>query len=260
MMPARFLTGPRPTLADPLPCRRPPFPPGPIGATRRASDRLHLWYDVRAMDSTPLAAPRAVVWTAPRAAPPPDLITALGRGGMQIEVVASPFLALAHLCRAESRDSAGFLVVVEPDRLPGAGHVCECAERYAPQIKAWMYTGANPPAQRLRGIAPADIQRWLEPGAGRVVIAAGLAAVGKSTRPSAKIAGPQSAPLGSVAPRVRPAGGPKLRLTEAPQVQDPRSGADLQGSTEADASDNSTRSVLTSEELEMLLNDAEPGS
>jgi hypothetical protein len=230
------------------------------------------------MESKPLA----VVWTAPGTLPPGDLLNALDRGGLLVRVVDSPYLALAYACRIEQDRGAGIagapgahlaagaLVVVEPANLEGAGEVCESAERYAPAVRAWMYIaghGSEPgeggnQEPRLRAIGHADIERWLgDSRLGRsaeVKIASGV----RQTPPGGmKIPSAPGAPLGSVSPRQQPVGRPKLRLTEASTVQVSGAGADLEASAAAaEAPDNRDRSVLTSEELDMLLNDVEPGS
>ena len=194
-------------------------------------------------DAAP-AGPRAVLWTAAGMEPPAELLAALAKGNLGVERVTSPYLALAHLCRLEriadhdSKTASGALVLVSPERLACPGQVCDAAARYAARSRVWMYEpGSN---RGLRAVVQDDVDSWLKsPGS----IEAKPVVVAKAPPPRAE-----------PAPRPLPGIGPKLRLTGDAGVQDAGQSADQVDKGE----EPRPRQVLTSEELEMLLDDGEP--
>jgi hypothetical protein len=195
----------------------------------------------------------AVVWTLPGTEPPEELTGALRRGGLRIERIASPYLALAHLCNlerarpADSLSASAALVLVQPEGLPHAGQVCEIVSRYAPHTRSWMYSITS--GQRLRAVTPGDIEGWLGvPGGVEARPVVKSAAASKPNPDSIPIL-PQAKPGSRTAKT--PVPGPKLRLTEEPPV-DPR--AETADSATGEEPPR-TRQVLSPEELEMLLDD-----
>ncbi len=197
--------------------------------------------------------PRAVVWTVPGGEPPPELLAALSRGNLGVERVSSPYLALAHLCRlqrtagSDPRTASGALVLVSPERLACPGHVCDAAARFAPRTRLWMYEpGSN---RGLRAIVQEDVDSWLKTPAS---IEAKPVVVMKAA-PNQGGPAPRALPLRSPDSRTKAESGPKLRLAGESLVQEVAQSAD-----EVDKGDRRPREVLTSEELEMLLDDGEP--
>jgi hypothetical protein len=200
--------------------------------------------------------PKAVVWMAPGMQPPAELLSALSKGNLGVERVTSPYTALAHLCRLERSSShdgktaSAALVLVSPERLMNPGQVCDAAARYAPHTRVWMYEPG--PNQRLRAVVQEDVENWLKSPGGvdaRPVI---LAKMPPRTQ------NPAPAPARHPDSRTAPGPGPKLRLAGEGQVQEAAQSAELQGAGDAVQGDPSPRQVLTSEELEMLLDDGEP--
>jgi hypothetical protein len=206
--------------------------------------------------------PIAVVWTAPGKEPPPELMGALSRGGLHVQSVSSPYLALAHLCHAErarpqdSKTAAAALVVVDPALLSTPGHVCEAASRYAPHAKAWTYaSGSN---QRLRAVVQEDVDTWMKAPGGIEAKPVILSQPDPEARnPGIHQTDRGSGALNKGSPSFRTDGaeGPKLRLTGEVQP-----GAETADPVEAGQGQEPPRpkQVLSSEELEMLLGDGEP--
>src|ERR1700690_1550007 len=86
--------------------------------------------------------PRAIVWHAKDAPPPPRLMAALAARGIEAIRVQSPYRALAELCRA-GRGTSPAIVIVHPETLPDAPALLESKSRYAPGARCWMYGPAG---------------------------------------------------------------------------------------------------------------------
>jgi len=167
---------------------------------------------------------RAVVWRAPDSPTPADLIAALARQGILWEEAVGPFDALARLVASRARDPGGrALLLVEPTGLSGVDEVRRAVERFDPATACWGYRVGESP--RLARLAP-----FVEPKEPQVVVR------------------PRSA---TPVPKLRLAGEPSPSPTQA---QTPVSNHAEDGAAEP-PDPQSPRSILTPEELEMLLAD-----
>jgi hypothetical protein len=115
---------------------------------------------------------RAVLWMPVQVSVPPPLLEALRRRGIQVTLVYSHLLAMAHACAAHVRPerAMGVLVVlVQPERLPLPVATCRALQRYATRARTWVYEeGAK---QSLRPVTEQDLALWgqAEPGGTREV-------------------------------------------------------------------------------------------
>lgn len=163
----------------------------------------------------------AVVWRAVGTETPADLIAALAKQGIDWEEAVGPFDAFARLAAGRARGSRA-LLLVEPTALAGTEEVRRAIERFDPGVACWGYRRGESP--RLARLAPVVSPREPE-----IVV------------------------------RPRLDGGPKLRLagegaaerSEHPTAVDSERG----GPPEETPEPESPRSILTPEELEMLLAD-----
>jgi hypothetical protein len=109
---------------------------------------------------------RCVLWHAPGAALPDDLLTSLSRRIAHITVCTDSFAAMAEVCaleaRRQSQHPAGpqgtVLLIVHPAMLADAPEVVTELRTYAPGALAWKYdAGANP---RLSAVVESDVAKW----------------------------------------------------------------------------------------------------
>ena len=172
--------------------------------------------------ANPNAAPiHAVVWRAVGAETPADLIAALARQGIDWEEAVGPFDAFARLAAGRRRGSRA-LLLVEPTALTGSEEVRRAIERFDPGVACWGYQRGQSP--RLARLAP-----FSKPKEPEIVV------------------------------RPRPGGATKLRLAGegAPKRSENPTEIDSErgGHPEEAPEPESPRSILTPEELEMLLAD-----
>lgn len=106
-------------------------------------------------DQTPRV--HAVVWRSPGTPIPEDLVSALARQGIQWTDSTGPFDAFSRLLTLPSRrpGSPGrVLLLVEPDALPAADELRHALDRFDPATVCWGYQpGAHP---RLAPLPPID--------------------------------------------------------------------------------------------------------
>lgn len=203
---------------------------------------------------------------------PADLLDLLRRRRVGIRTCTSPYDAMAHLLRrtAEQRErserSPLALVVIEPPAHVRAAHLLQAITRFIPHVVCWRYDADASP--RLRGFSlPKN-----NAASPSVQIPAGDNG-GDSTasRPQRS----RSAATGAGAPRLRLTGvddapGPEWQtpdpVSEGPMSEDPISEGPAPTeppSTDpaaheaagAEAGDESSASILSEEELSMLLSD-----
>ncbi|MBK7403844.1 MAG: hypothetical protein IPJ41_04215 [Phycisphaerales bacterium] len=170
----------------------------------------------------------AVVWRSPASAVPRDLVAALARQGVTWQEASGPFEALAELL-ATRRDGAPsrVLLLVEPRTLGEADEVRRALLRFDPAVRCWGFAeGANP---RLTPLAP------LPPIADQEI----------HIRP---------APARAETPRLRLSGEGPNQAAEAEHPAE--SGSQIhQMDTDENPGSRPPRSLLTAEELDMLLAD-----
>jgi hypothetical protein len=111
-------------------------------------------------------APHCVVWHAPNAPPPADLLAALAKRHVTLEFRTGPFAALAEACfldrafHAGQADPSGpghgvILVLVRAHELTDAPEVVRAVELYAPRTRCWRYEpGAS---VQLAAVTSADL-------------------------------------------------------------------------------------------------------
>ncbi len=216
-----------------------------------------------------------VLWVARGVAAPADLEHELERKGIEHELCDNAHGVMAVLCAmrgGEEGRPVRVVVLVEPEMLPDARELLGGLDRYASDVARWVYRrGANP---SLRALVESDVPRTSQlretPPVSAGVRSAGFV-FGGSPRPERR-------PL---APRDAASGRPSLRLTDHPSVasaRPDRGGGEVvddglgdvlgpDGSVESPdartgeraSSGSGASSVLTDEELAMLLGD-EPGS
>lgn len=167
-----------------------------------------------------LSSVHAVVWRQPGGAVPAALADALSRQGITFEAACGPFDALSRVFHARARgDEARVLLLVEPETLPDQEAVRVALDRYDPQARCWAYRERGSPKLGPLPVPP-----------------------------------PPSEP--EIVVRQQPRPKPQLRLTDDPPPREAATDAlsDDDG-PEAQAPSDSPRSILTPEELEMLLAD-----
>ena len=138
-----------------------------------------------------------MLWHAPGAALPADLVLSLERRGVEILTCDSAYSAVARACLLErandertddpaQRDSL-VLVLVNPRELGGRAEVVDAMRRYAPRTACWWYdSGANP---RLRAVVDEDVDRWLAEGVRTGQPAVIRPRTGEEPRPRLKLSG-----------------------------------------------------------------------
>lgn len=224
------------------------------------------------MDS-PRQSPRAattasclvIVPTSGSAGPPWDLIESLKRRGVEVTIAGDPFHAMLHASRWWKDGPLGrFVVFVDPARQAGSGAVYRAMNRYAPGLPRWMFDAVG----GLRAATADDAAAW----PGGVGAATARAAPAPVVEPVVKLSKAAAAARKSERPRLRLAGeGPALRPLEDGLAIEPAPAAPLAEEIEgrkkapgaADAAAEARQvagepgasSILTSEELELLLGD-----
>lgn len=224
-----------------------------------------------------------VLFHAPGAPVPTDLLAALGKRIRHITTFSDAYTAFAEAC-VLARASTVVLVLVEPSTLADADQLVRSSRLHLPAATIWHFSQTN--GRALRKLAPTDVIPWSVPSAARPEPppAAGprlASTLGPDTprlkpggasafRPAARNAKPANDPPRIV---VRPGGGigiRRLRLVgdelpakpAAPQSP-PANGshAPVPGAPDPAAAEPSAPApLLTEEELRMLLSDDDPGS
>lgn len=207
------------------------------------------------MQDAPAAVlPTAVVWADRGEAEPRELVSVLASGGFQVVLVGDPYMAAAEVCRLHraQRGRGGAeatlrLVIVGPADARRAAAVCEALWRYAPAAPCWVYGPGGAP--RLRPVTEADLGQWAPPSepARGVDVGAGGGAKGTSHGPQLIDRKRFTHPA---APQLRLAGTGEL----PPKPADANADGDGDG---AEGAGEDSRPLLTPEELEMLLGDAD---
>jgi len=179
--------------------------------------------------------PRAihcVLWHPRGSLPPPDLVALLHERGIQPVLRDDRYTAFAKLCVRHARavqdqtDQPLALLLIDPPNLDGVDEVVEAAAMYTPRAVCWVYQEDK----GLRAYTPRPkTARHTEPSA-----------------PTARTPKPAAADTPPPAPRA-PAASPSLRLAGEGPVTPP----------EDTDEKNESQSILTDEELAMLLADDE---
>jgi hypothetical protein len=195
-----------------------------------------------------------VLWHAPEAPPTAELTSLLVQRGVTLETCSNPYAAAARVCRLEraarARQCPGdeefadeprplsapglVLLLAEPARLPMREALARVLELHAPRTICWVYEQADGP--RLRPVQIGQIGVCASGGPGDTEMA------------------PPPAPKAPLDP---PASRPPARLSLAPSdTRLPASEAAPAGRSSSQVPIN-TGSVLTDEELAMLLADGD---
>lgn len=233
---------------------------------------------VGAADTTaPERVIRCVLWHARGAVLPGALVAALDRPQVQWKAWDSEYLALAEAMRfqgdALTRETpARVLVLVEPSRLHGVDDVLTVLERFRPRAPLWVFEGGPKPS--LQGMSAAEARARL--AAAKVPMAnngggAATAGVAVEAKPTPQVV---TRRIGLVVPRpVGPRGLAKpvsppttpLRLAgtpaEATDAKPPTSPEPAAAPATTPVADDApvdarpTQTLLTEEEIEMLLSD-----
>ena len=178
----------------------------------------------------------AVVWRAPGGDVPVALVDALDRQGIGREDASGPLDAFSRMLAARNLGARGrVLVLVEPERLCEIETIRRALERFDPDARSWAYRASQSP--RLTPMAPLPPLET----APDVVVRAGGGVVGHRNGPGSGVFSGSQGPSGT--PSLKLAGkGPAPEAAPAPEPA-------------PDSQQESPRSVLTPEELEMLLAD-----
>jgi hypothetical protein len=202
---------------------------------------------------------RCVLWHAGGGELPGELLTSLSKRVGRMTICTSDYVALAESCLIErgrrleiasgSRaPGGGVVVLVHPIQLRGVGRFMEAMQTHAPSMAVWIFDrNANP---KLRAVVEDDVTAWLA-GQPPTTDAAPVTSNGPviqyargATPP------PPRAPQPAAA---QPAPAPRPRLA------DTHNGNGSNGTNGATSSPRRTGSILTEEELRMLLSgDADP--
>jgi len=166
----------------------------------------------------------AIIWGEGEVPVPPELAAALSGRGIGWEEARGPFDAFARLLAARDPAIARVLLLVEPDGLAGMPEVMQGLERFDPVAGCWAYRAGITP--RLAPFAPPPMPREPE-----IVV--------------------RQVP--------KPSHGMNLRLVgdggPPPAPPAPIEQMSAEEVVEEDPEPQTPRSVLTPEELEMLLAD-----
>lgn len=181
----------------------------------------------------------AVVWRSAGNETPADLASALARQDIAWEEAVGPFDALARLLANRDAGHRGLvLLLVEPAQLRETDEVRAAIERFNPAIVSWVYRSKQSPH-----LAPlAQSSKATVPTEPEIVV-----------RPSAP-----SRPETRSKPNLKLAGNGNKAGTKHEKHRDSTPGRpDLETPSEPErpTDPESPRSVLTPEELEMLLTD-----
>lgn len=178
---------------------------------------------------------RCVIWHPRGSLPPDQLVQALDKPQLAWRAWDSDLLVWAEVC-GEGRDpavSGCVLLLVEPARLVNLGSVLDAVERFRPLTLAWVFDPTGEPALASLGLE--EVRRRFAPGA-KPKVATKSGAI-KDFAKAKRTAGPPPPP--------------RLRLVEGdPATDEPVS----------DAAPDASGTMLTNEEVEMLLSDQDPPS
>lgn len=187
----------------------------------------------------------AVVWQRPDGQPSRALGDALGRHGIRSEPAGNPFEAFSKLLAARVRGVKGrVLVLVEPDALCEQDVLRRAVQRFDPQARCWSYEEAASPR-----LAPLPHLPQVAEDSPEVVVRPSGGTDGSALHGSQ----PQEIPSRSATrPRLKLTGKAGGSPSERPAAAE---SADGTGPGAEDGVPQTPRSVLTTEELEMLLAD-----
>lgn len=193
---------------------------------------------------------RAIVWMPVGTVAPPPLLDSLKKRGVQLTLVHSELVALAHACANHHNEAVGggtLVILCEAEKLPKVAHAVVAMRRYAASAVVYVY---EPRAKvSLREVSNQDLVDWgatnvktihHEPGA--ALIREPMASIAPAPRPS---------PMPSI-----PSAPPTLRLTQPLMQQTPTNTAPNMPITSAGPivrDDAPPSDVLSADELEMLL-------
>lgn len=226
--------------------------------------------------ATSYAPARCVLWHAPGAPAPANLLASLQKRHLEVIDCTDPFAATAQLCLLQRRAAARgaraaaaapfILLIVFPASLPDAVDVVRAAERYAPGAVCWLYEigpegEANP---TLRRIVPEDVQTWANrpspaaPPASRAAPRLQLTPAHEAPAPAA--AAPV-APAPAVADKpTPPTPAARSRPIELPAPTPAPRSRPTESAARAPEHRSRDHPILTNEELAMLLaDDVHPG-
>jgi|GEM_PF-1775689 len=175
---------------------------------------------------------RAVVLHPPGTDLPPVLARALHTRGIETVATSEPMLAMAHLCAPGS--SVRAVLLVDPRACLGAGELVGAVSRFRPATACWVYEGT--PGEPLRSVRGDDAARWVEQPTPEPVQAPKSAQPARSPNP--------------------PKPAPELRLTGDAEGEIPPYFGD-HSAPDPEHGPASGRTILTDEELAMLLADDE---
>lgn len=229
-------------------------------------DGLSAMVSVRAGPTT------AVVWASRTRDEPRELLAALARGGMTVVEVQSSFAALAEATRLESlrrRARPGetppspVVVLVHPETLEDPAALVDAVERYAPGAKCWMYVPAEPAPPGAGDAAAPPIAGKLRP----VHIDDRVTNFRRPTPRAPRDAAPTitTTPASALPLTPIPVAPPAPNLRLAGDVPPLHPGWSEWAAQEADGEEDARRQaagpaprpLLTTEELRLLLDDAE---
>jgi len=208
---------------------------------------------------------RCVLWISRGQRPDSELLGALDRKGLEVEVCADPFEALARVCVASragndrSAARASVMLLCDPETLDRVGEVTRLTDRYAPRARLWVFDSGS---RRLRGAGKEETDRWS----------------GTEMRSPADPAGPTRGPIGAQGARPTPRSEPRpsphaaarpntpaLRLSGNGSLptrpDDGEEKPDKSRATEAGPSEPAPAGpagLLSDEELAMLLSTDDP--
>ncbi len=170
----------------------------------------------------------AVLWHSAGSQTPAELVAALNKQGITWEEAIGPYDALARLLAQQDTGYQGLvLLLIEPPQLSNADEVRAAIERFNPATGCWAYRSSETP--HLAPLAPPA--KPIEP---EIVV---RPAARPQPKQQLKLAGNGTHP-------------------QTPQ-ESPRNTPDIEGHSdpESPSEPESARSLLTPEELEMLLAD-----
>ena len=216
--------------------------------------------------ATSRASIHCVLWHAPDAPPTPELTSLLVQRGVSLETASNPYAAAAKVCRLERTARARrrpeadatdappapadapslVLLLCEPARLPLRDALARVLELHAPRTLCWVYEKTTGP--KVRTIPLAQIGTLGSPTPAPVPAPIPPPAPGRSAHvaPTMRLTSTEPSPRLVPGDRDPDSPGPSASLQPSPRAEPKPAQAPI-----------NTGSVLTDEELAMLLSDVD---
>jgi len=190
-----------------------------------------------------------MLWHAPGMDPPAELLEALARRGVEVTATTSAFGALAEICLFERQATqagagprpTGVVLLASPDELDDPAALVRAVQSYASGTSCWVFEpGGREP---LRAVGRLDMEAWSPVVVIDEAISRSLSGSGRAGRAPGSGASAAGLRLSAAAPRTDEGDGEAARAADDDERTEPPT---------------PSQSLLTDDELAMLLGDDEP--